>query len=47
MTIHKDGVNANSWAEDYKIEHLTIEAGQPLEVNMANGGGWVAEFVKE
>ena len=47
VTIHKDGVNANSWAEDYKIEHLTIEAGQPLEVNMANGGGWVAEFVKE
>lgn len=47
VTIHKDGVNANSWAEDYKIEHLTIEAGQPLEINMANGGGWVAEFVKE
>ena len=47
VIIHKDGVNANMWAEDYKIEVLEIEAGDTLEVKMANGGGWAAEFIKK
>ena len=45
--IHRDGPNANTWAEDYKIETLTVCAGDKLPVKMANGGGWVAEFVKK
>ena len=46
-TIHRDGINADTWAEDYKIETLTVEAGDELPVKMAKGGGWVAEFVKK
>ncbi|MBO4469756.1 MAG: glycoside hydrolase family 97 protein [Bacteroidales bacterium] len=45
--IHRDGPNANTWAEDYKIETLTVCAGDKLPVKMTNGGGWVAEFVKK
>ena len=45
--IHKDGVNADVWAEDYKIESLTVTAGDKIPVVMAKGGGWVAEFVKK
>lgn len=45
--IHRDGINADTWAEDYKIETLTVEAGDELPVKMAKGGGWVAEFVKK
>ncbi|MBO4465190.1 MAG: glycoside hydrolase family 97 protein [Bacteroidales bacterium] len=45
--IHKDGVNADVWAEDYKIETVTVTAGDQLPVVMAKGGGWVAEFVKK
>lgn len=44
VTIHRDGVNANVWAEDYVIESKTIKAGDTLPIVMANGGGWVAEF---
>lgn len=44
VTIHRDGVNAGRWAEDYKIETITITAGDVLDVKMASGGGWVAEF---
>lgn len=46
VTIHRDGVNANVWAEDYVIEKKTIQAGDVLEINLANGGGWVAEFTR-
>lgn len=45
--IHRDGVNADTWAEDYKIETVTITAGDELPVIMAKGGGWVAEFIKK
>ena len=47
VTIHKDGVNADVWAEDYKIETLTIKSGEKLEIVMAPGGGWAAEFKKK
>ncbi len=40
--IFRDGVNANSWAEDYVLETISVKAGDTLPVNMANGGGWAA-----
>ena len=46
-TIHRDGVNADTWAEDYNIETVTVTAGDKLPVKMAKGGGWVAEFTKQ
>ncbi len=40
--IFKDGVNANRWGEDYKLETTTVRKGDLLPVKMADGGGWVA-----
>lgn len=47
VLIHRDGVNANMWAEDYKIETLNIKAGDELPVWMAQGGGWAAIFTRK
>lgn len=46
VTIHEDGVNADVWAEDYKIVRTSVRAGDKLDIRLAQGGGWVAEFVK-
>ncbi len=46
VTIHRDGVNADIWAEDYVIETKTITAGDSIDITLANGGGWVAEFTR-
>lgn len=40
--IFCDGVNADRWAEDYRIEHMKVRRGDTLPVKMANGGGWTA-----
>lgn len=40
--IFCDGVNANRWAEDYRIDRQTVRKGDSLPVKMANGGGWAA-----
>ncbi len=46
VTIHRDGANADMWAEDYALESCNIEAGAQIPLHLAKGGGWVAEFVK-
>ena len=40
--IFMDGVNANRWGEDYKLEKTKVSKGDVLPVRMADGGGWVA-----
>ena len=40
--IFSDGVNANRWAEDYRLERVKVRKGDALSVKMANGGGWAA-----
>lgn len=40
--IFSDGVNANRWAEDYRLERVKVRKGDALPVKMANGGGWAA-----
>ena len=40
--IFMDGVNANRWGEDYKLEKTVVRKGDVLPVCMADGGGWVA-----
>ena len=40
--IFMDGVNADSWGEDYKLEKTVVRKGDVLPVRMADGGGWVA-----
>ncbi len=47
MTIYKDGVNANKFAEDYKIETKTVTKASKTTVKMAKGGGWAAIITKQ
>lgn len=44
MEILRDGPNAARHAEDYRITTGMIEAGEPLEISLAPGGGWVARM---
>lgn len=46
VLIHRDGINADRWAEDYCLEKMTINAGEAVSLQLAKGGGWVAEFKK-
>lgn len=40
--IFMDGINANTYAEDYKIISQNVNSESELEAGMAKGGGWVA-----
>jgi len=40
--IFCDGVNADRWAEDYRLEKVRVRKGDVLPVKMADGGGWAA-----
>ena len=42
MTIFKDGVNANNYAEDYKIEQIQVNQASKIQASLASGGGWSA-----
>ena len=44
--IVTDGINANHNAEDYRIEHRTLDASQTLKIKMASGGGFVVILKK-
>ncbi len=46
MTLWRDGVNADRFAGDYKMETMTVTSGEKLTVKLAPGGGWAA-VVKE
>lgn len=44
-TVMVDGVNAAKHPADYRITRMqAVEAGQPMHVSLAPGGGWVAVF---
>ena len=45
MELFQDGVNVSRYAEDYK--KVIAAAGQTLEVNMAQGGGFAAIFIRK
>lgn len=42
MEIYKDGVNADRFAEDYKIERTEVNQNSKITAEMAAGGGWIA-----
>ena len=42
--ILQDGINANTWAEDYKLINTTMSKSDKLTIKMAKGGGFVAVF---
>ncbi|HEX2968155.1 MAG TPA: glycoside hydrolase family 97 protein [Bacteroidales bacterium] len=47
VKIYQDGINADSYAGDYKIIDSTIKSGGRLRVHMAPGGGWAARLTPE
>lgn len=49
VKIFRDGMNANVWAEDFKVEDVRADSETVFDVSMAQGGGWTAVFtpVKE
>lgn len=45
VEIFADGVNANTYAQDFKmINRSGVSATQSIKINMASGGGWAAIF---
>lgn len=42
ITIWQDGVNAHSNPIDFQVIEKSVQAGQVVEIEMAQGGGWVA-----
>lgn len=45
--ILQDGINANSFAEDYKLFTKEITEEDKVEINFAAGGGWAAIIQKK
>jgi alpha-glucosidase len=47
MTIIRDGINAERFAEDYKLETRTVKKGDVITLDMAANGGWSAQLIKQ
>lgn len=47
MTLFRDGINADRYAEDYKKIVRTVTAADSLKIDMAPSGGFVARIVKQ
>jgi alpha-glucosidase len=44
IEIFQDGINADSYAEDYKHLKYNVKSGDKIKISMAPGGGWVARI---
>lgn len=44
MAFYQDGENADRYGEDYVRGTWTVRPGEPVEIELAPGGGWVARF---
>ncbi|MFA5469223.1 MAG: glycoside hydrolase family 97 protein [Bacteroidales bacterium] len=42
MTLMKDGINADRYAQDYKLEKRSVNKAEVLKIKMVSGGGWAA-----
>jgi alpha-glucosidase len=45
VDIISDGINADTRAEDYLRSTVHMQKGDPMEIDMLSGGGWVARFI--
>ncbi len=46
IEVFKDGINADRNATDYIYEKFKVNSDDPININMAPGGGWVARISK-
>ncbi len=46
ITLFEDGINADTYAQDYIKSERTISLQELLHIKMASGGGWIARIVK-
>lgn len=46
MDVFRDGINANRYAEDYKVETMQVDKNSTVTAQMAPGGGWAAIISK-
>lgn len=46
VQIMQDGINANKYAEDYKITTATVSKDSNLKAQLSKGGGWIAILKK-
>jgi alpha-glucosidase len=47
MTSYQDGVNADRFASDYKMEKKSIDRSTRLKIHLAPGGGWAARILPQ
>lgn len=47
IQIYSDGINADKFAEDYKIEEGEVNQSSKLNISLASGGGWTAIISKK
>jgi alpha-glucosidase len=47
MTSYQDGVNADRYGSDYKMEKRKINRATKLKIKLAPGGGWAARIVPQ
>jgi len=45
-TIYKDGINADRFATDYKIEEIVVPRESNLQLHITQGGGFVVKIEK-
>ncbi|WOI54228.1 glycoside hydrolase family 97 protein [Parvularcula sp. LCG005] len=43
-TVFRDGINADRYGNDYKVETVEVSPGDTLTVSLAPGGGWAAKL---
>jgi alpha-glucosidase len=45
--IYQDGINAEKYAEDYKVVNKTSTRDDKLTFHLAPGGGWLMKLSKK
>ena len=47
VEIFQDGINADSYASDYKHLKTKVQSGDKMKIHLARGGGWAARIMPE
>jgi alpha-glucosidase len=47
MEIFQDGINADKYAQDYKLVKSNVQSGDKMKIHLAPGGGWAARIIPE